>query len=49
MSDHLARVAIGFFDDGLRDGGLGGRQQRGQPLAVNVHAVLDRVVLRKAK
>ena len=45
MGDDLPGVAVGLVDDGGGHAGLVGGEEGGEPLAVDVHAVLDRVVL----
>ena len=46
MVEHTAGVVVGPLPDRLRDAEFWRRQQRGQPLAVDVDAVADRVVFR---
>ena len=45
VPDDLPGVSVGLLTYGRRHGGLGLGQESGEPLAVDVHAVLDRLVL----
>ena len=45
MGDDLPGVAVGLVDDGGGHAGLVGGEEGGEPLAVDVHAVFNGVML----